>query len=227
MMAAEMAVIRLTHMADLPDPEALIRKLQSGPQPGPTGGGAPAGGGSGGGVHSPTTQLHAPAMAPARGPVMSGGQAAAVALAPDALAGFARFEQVVNLIRDQRDVKLLVEVETTLRLARYSPGRIEFEPTEDAPRDLASRLSARLQGWTGARWAVTVVGEGGGKTIAEANDAAKQKATQQAERDNPLVQAVMAAFPGAKITDTRKPAVEAAFEALPEVEDEWDPFEEG
>ncbi|NJM83728.1 MAG: DNA polymerase III subunit gamma/tau, partial [Tabrizicola sp.] len=29
MMAAEMAVIRLTHVADLPDPETLIRKLQS------------------------------------------------------------------------------------------------------------------------------------------------------------------------------------------------------
>ena len=33
MMAAEMAVIRLTHVADLPDPESLIRKLQSQPQP--------------------------------------------------------------------------------------------------------------------------------------------------------------------------------------------------
>ncbi len=45
--------------------------------------------------------------------------------------------------------------------------------------------------------------------------------------ENPLVQAVFAAFPGAKITAMRKPELEAAFEALPEVEDEWDPFEEG
>ncbi|MFT4151468.1 MAG: DNA polymerase III subunit gamma/tau, partial [Paracoccaceae bacterium] len=44
MMAAEMAVIRLTHVADLPDPEALIRRLQSQPQP-PAPGGAPTGGG--------------------------------------------------------------------------------------------------------------------------------------------------------------------------------------
>ncbi|ODM42441.1 DNA polymerase III subunit gamma/tau, partial [Cereibacter johrii] len=44
MMAAEMAVIRLTHVADLPDPEALIRRLQSEPRPGPgPGGGAQAG----------------------------------------------------------------------------------------------------------------------------------------------------------------------------------------
>uniref|UniRef100_UPI000C6E3339 DNA polymerase III subunit gamma/tau n=1 Tax=Cereibacter azotoformans TaxID=43057 RepID=UPI000C6E3339 len=46
MMAAEMAVIRLTHVADLPDPEALIRRLQSEPRPsgpGGGGGGMPAG----------------------------------------------------------------------------------------------------------------------------------------------------------------------------------------
>ena len=33
MMAAEMAVIRLTHVADLPSPEELIRRLQDSPPP--------------------------------------------------------------------------------------------------------------------------------------------------------------------------------------------------
>uniref|UniRef100_UPI000A0FC340 DNA polymerase III subunit gamma/tau n=1 Tax=Salibaculum halophilum TaxID=1914408 RepID=UPI000A0FC340 len=42
MMAAEMAIIRLTHVADLPTPEDLVRKLQDGPPPpDPGGGGAP------------------------------------------------------------------------------------------------------------------------------------------------------------------------------------------
>ncbi|MWD26202.1 DNA polymerase III subunit gamma/tau, partial [Aquicoccus sp. SCR17] len=50
MMAAEMAVIRLTHVADLPSPEELVRRLQNatpppaappnGPAPGPGGGGS-------------------------------------------------------------------------------------------------------------------------------------------------------------------------------------------
>ena len=46
--------------------------------------------------------------------------------------------------------------------------------------------------------------------------------------ENPLVQAVLAAFPGAKISEVRAilpPESEAASAALPEVEDEWDPFE--
>ena len=222
MMAAEMAVIRLTHVAELPDPETLIKRLQSQPQP-PMPGGAPAGGG-GGTVNAPAMRM-AP-TAPARGPVMMGAQAVALADAPVTL--YTSFAQVVDLIREKRDVQLLVEVETCLRLARYSPGRIEFEPTSTARGDLASRLSQRLQGWTGARWGVSVVSSGGAPTIEEDRDAGKLAATAAA-MTSPLVQAVMAAFPGAKITEIRTPeamAATAALDALPEVDDEWDPFED-
>ncbi len=222
MMAAEMAVIRLTHVADLPDPETLIKRLQSQPQP-PVGGGAPAGGGSA--VHAPMMRL-APS-APARGPVMQGAQAAVV-LADGGLHLYAQFDRVVDLIREKRDMTLLLEVETNLRLVRYSPGRIEFEPTANAASDLASRLGQRLQVWTGTRWGVSVVGGGGAPTIAETRDQGRIQA-EAAVMEHPLVQAVMAAFPGAKITEIRTPAAmaaSAAADALPEVDDEWDPFED-
>jgi DNA polymerase-3 subunit gamma/tau len=227
MMAAEMAVIRLTHVADLPDPESLIRKLQNATPP-PVVGAPPAGGGVG---LRATTRLQGPAMgavhgAPMASAAIGGGQATALALAPDALQTFVTFQHVVDLIRARRDMTLLVEVETCLRLAKYTPGRIEFQPTDRAPRDLAARLAARLQGWTGARWAVSVVSTGGGATIAEDQDRDRLQA-EAAAMENPLVQAVFAAFPGVRITALRQPELEAAFEALPEVEDEWDPFEEG
>jgi DNA polymerase III subunit gamma/tau len=221
MMAAEMAVIRLTHVADLPDPETLIRKLQSQPQP--IVGGAPAGGG-GGAVHAPMMQM-APS-APARGPVMQGGQA--VALAEDQLQVYASFAQVMGLIREKRDFLFLKEVETTLRLARYSPGRIEFEPANNAAPDLAARLSQRLQGWTGGRWGVSVVSTGGAPTIEEDRNNGKLAGEAEAMQ-NPLVQAVMLAFPGAKIIEIRSPealAASAAVDALAEVDEEWDPFED-
>lgn len=226
MMAAEMAVIRMTHVADLPDPETLIRKLSEAPAPGPMPGGAPAGGGGGGRMmHAPAMQM-APAS-PTRGPVMQGGQALAVA--EGTLQVYVSFDQVVELIREKRDMKLLYEVEQGLRLVRYAPGRIEFQPTPEAPPDLAAQLGARLQMWTGARWGVSVVNEGGAPTIAETRDEARRMAEAEAMQ-NPLVQAVLAAFPGAKIADIRTPeAMAAAAEAaaLPEVEDEWDPFEDG
>lgn len=222
MMAAEMAVIRLTHVADLPDPEALLRRLADGPGPA-----APAPQGRGPAPSGGATQ--APARAVTTSVPTASGAATALAVAPEmALARFATFAAVIELIRANRDVKLLMEVENHLRLVHYAPGRIEFEPTHDAPRDLAATLSQRLQSWTGARWGVSVVSEGGQPTIAEVRGAAYLQAKDDAMQ-NPTVLAIFAAFPGAEITAIRTPEETrsmAATTALPEIEDEWDPFEE-
>ena len=234
MMAAEMAVIRLTHVADLPSPEELLRRMQDAPPSAPPASGpgassAPAGvlGGSANATDvMPTQYRHDTEMRKAS-PIASGGASLAVALDP-ALARFPSFHHVVELIRANRDVKLLVEVETCLRLAAYQPGRIEFVPTDRAPADLAHRLGGALQRWTGNRWAVTIVNDGGGKTIAETQGAADLALKAEATA-HPLVQAVMQAFPGAEILQIRTPqeiASEAQAGALPEVDEEWDPFEQ-
>jgi len=227
MMAAEMAIIRLTHVADLPSPEELVRKLNNATPPPPT----PNGGGNGGGMAP--AQSGGGTTAYASTPAMSGGSSdgATMALAVNAdqsLARYPTFEHVIELIRSSRDVKLLVDLETTLQLAAYQPGRIEFVPTDRAPRDMAQRLGAKLQQLTGNRWAVIVVNEGGAETIAEVRDAA-DNALQAKAANHPLVQAVLAQFPKAKIKSIRTPeqiAAEAVQDALPEVEDEWDPFED-
>ena len=239
MMAAEMALIRLTHVADLPTPDELIRKLQNTPvpTPEPQNAGTPHGAGGGPRQSAAATAPQATnpsayaadTMAP-RAQRSSGATASAAqakAPAAETLARFARFEDVLELIRHHRDVKLLVDVETSLKLVSYSPGRIEFEPTEKAPRDLAQRLGSRLQTWTGQRWAVSI-GTNGASTIAELRDAAALELIEQAKA-HPLVQAVLVAFPKAQISDIRTAkdiAAEAQIDALPEVEDEWDPFDD-
>ncbi|WPY94085.1 DNA polymerase III subunit gamma/tau [Limimaricola variabilis] len=228
MMAAEMAVIRLTHVADLPSPEELVRKLQDAPVPPPPGGGNGGGARPAQGGQSMARGTPAPTHPGPSGPSARGSAQPAVAQAENPLARYATFEQVVELIRTHRDVQMLIEVETTLRLVRYSPGRIEFEPTADARGDMAQRLGQKLQAWTGARWAISIANEGGASTIAETRDAAALALRQEAEA-HPLVRAVFAAFPKAKITEIRSEAdrlQHAAEEALAEVEDEWDPFEE-
>ncbi len=211
MMAAEMAVIRLTHVADLPSPDDLVRKLRDAPPPA---GSAPA---------------PRPAPSGGGGPVARGSAQPAIVSVPDpALERFATFPQVVELIRANRDVKLLVEVETGVRLAAYAPGRIEFEPTPAAASDLSARLAGRLQGWTGVRWIVTLVPGGGAPSIAELRD----RGARQAETDamaHPMTQAILQAFPGAQLVEVRTRATlaqDAADAGLPEVEDEWDPFDE-
>jgi DNA polymerase-3 subunit gamma/tau len=253
MMAAEMAVIRLTHVADLPSPEELIRKLQDTPPPPPNGGGPGGGmattgygtGGSGIGSSGPMQGMGAPAAgggapegapmasggAPHGAPVAQGGNGTATALAPETLQALARypsFEHVVDLIRQRRDGLLLEYVKTYLRLVSYQPGRIAIQPTADAPKDLAARLGQQLQNWTQARWIISLENDGGGDTITELENAAENALRAKAS-EHPLVQAVLESFPKAKITrirTARELAAEVEAEALPEVEDEWDPFEE-
>ena len=230
MMAAEMAIIRLTHVADLPTPDELIRKLQNTPTSAPIA--ADQGKPYASSIDLPTNTFkttRSQQAPPALQTKNTAGVTAALVVKPveDALASPARFQDVLTLIRNHRDVKLLVDVETTLRLISYSPGRIEFEPTEDAPKDLAQRLGSKLQTWTGNRWAVSI-GSNGAKTIAEMRDAATTALTQIA-KSHPLVKAVLIAFPKAEITEIRTAkdiATEAQIEALPEVEDEWDPFDD-
>lgn len=226
MMAAEMALIRLTHVADLPTPEDLVRRLrgedrsasaqdtlpQTAPSPAPP----------------PSASLGA-APLPRKAP---GGGAAVAAVAHQpterALARFATFDQVVALIRSNRDMQLLIDVQDHVRLADYAPGRIEFEPGVNAPADLAARLSRRLQGWTGVRWQVSVVRSGGKPSISEARQS-KDAERKTAAMGHPLVKSVFAAFPDARITAIKTvddKAAEAERDALADAEDDWDPFEE-
>ncbi|MCV2893766.1 DNA polymerase III subunit gamma/tau [Lentibacter sp. XHP0401] len=223
MMAAEMAIIRMTHVADLPTPDELVKKLADATPPP---GGPPSGGGGSGGGTSAGAQ--AVARASSGGTGSAGGVTALAQDPAEALSRYPTFEYVVELIRANRDGKLLMDVEAGVRLVSYQPGRITFEPSPKAPSDLANRLGQRLQGWTGNRWAITLVNEDGAETIEERRTAGKR--AQEAEAlAHPLVSAVFAAFPTAKIVSIRTEddiAAAAQVEALPEVEDEWDPFEE-
>jgi DNA polymerase-3 subunit gamma/tau len=227
MMAAEMAVIRMTHVADMPTPGDLVAKLKDATPPP-----APSGGGGGGGSMSRGAEAVASRqaeMARTAGVSASGTQAALAQAPESALARFPTFERVLDLIRANKDQLLLVQVEDGIRLVAYQPGRIEFEPSPRAPADLAQRLGSRLQSWTGVRWAVTVANAKGAPTIREARDTEAEKLKAAAKAD-PTVAAILAAFPEAKIGDLTPPAEiarHAAEEALGEVEDEWDPFEDG
>lgn len=221
MMAAEMALIRLTHVADLPTPEDLVRKLQDvSPQGGAPRGTAGQGHGGGNAPKAMRAGLEVVSTMPSPQPDVS-------PVSETALARYARFEDVVDLIRARRDIKLLVEVEGWVRLVSYRPGRIEFQPAEGASGDLAQRLSRALHMWTGTRWGVTVVSEGGGQTISEVTAAARTDLIGQATA-HPFVQEALSVFEGAEITDVRSPD---AFDPLDDVvpiddsDDDWDPLD--
>jgi len=227
MMAAEMAVIRMTHVADLPTPGELVAKLKDtpappAPQPGGTGG-APSGAGA------QAVANRSAEMSASRGATSQGAQTALAQAPQSALARFPTFMHVVDLVRANRDMKLVVEVEDGVRLVSYQPGRIEFEPSPKAPADLAQRLGQRLQSWTGVRWAISISSSNGAPSITEERNAETERLKADAAAD-PMVAAILEMFPESKIADGLKTAQDIAAEtaetALAEVEDEWDPFEE-
>ncbi|HUF56983.1 MAG TPA: hypothetical protein VMM55_10540, partial [Thermohalobaculum sp.] len=162
------------------------------------------------------------------------------------LARFARFEDMVALLVERREMKLAVEVERHVRLVTYRPGVLEFSPAPGAAPDLAGRLSERLHALTGARWSVAVTSEEGAPTLAETR--ARDRAALAAEAaGHPLVAAALAAFPGARVEDVRPlhagapagaPAEDEFLAPAPEADDiepdgdlldaddAFDPFEE-
>ena len=251
MMAAEMAVIRLTHVADLPSPDELVKKLAAAPAPAPAPAAPPprpspppAGGSDGARAAAPgepgparPTQ-HRVSETGGSGPTAM--TATAPAQTPDSLAArYPTFEDVIALIRAMRDMKLLFDVESGVRLVSYAPGRIEFEPAPGAPVDLAQRLGRQLAAWTGARWGVSVVSGGGGATIAD-RMRKEEEALRARAASHPHVKAVLDIFPGAEIRKVRTRGeliASASAGTLPgaqsesdgetqESDDEaWDPFE--
>ena len=224
MMAAEMAVIRITHVSDLPSPEELVKKLTSTHSESE----GVKKGNSDGSVSNTTSSNFKPTQQTETRPIKNEGNTA-LALDTETLdLQYPTFESVLEIIRKFRDMKLLIDVENSVRLSSYVPGRIEFTPTENAPKDLAQRLGQLLQNWTGFRWAITVVGNCSGETIQEQRNA-KDATLKREAKLHPFVKTVFDNFPKASIVEIKSQAeivAEAEETGLPEIEGEWDPFEE-
>jgi len=203
--AAEMVLVRMAYMADLPNPADLARELhQGGSQssasapapsaPPPSGGNGGASRASGGG---------GPAVVARGEPAPEPIQAPDPAPAPQASAvdrpGPRSFSELVALFEEKREAILHTQLRHNVHLVRCEAGRLEIRPDENAPRDLSARVGALLGEWTGQRWVVTVSSEPGEPTLAQQAEAARQKEHEAAAR-HPLVQAAQRAFPGAKIT---------------------------
>jgi len=218
MMAAEMAIIRLTHVSELPSPDELIRKLEKNSYPE---------------VQVGDVKKKSDNKSTVTSSIVSSKSGVAIAkvkeIIEDPLEQFKKFEDVVSLIRFNRDMKLLVETENYLRLVRYQPGRIEFQLTQEASIDIPSRLAKKLKSWTGENWGITIVNEGGGTTIAEKRDASKQNLHLEV-MEHPMVKSVLENFPGSNIHEVhvQKLPLENSDNdnILISQEEEWDPFEE-
>ena len=181
--AAEMVLIRLCFVADLPPPGDLVRRLLEGGA-GTVGVSAPVpSGGGGGGLRAVANGVAVRAEAVA---------------APETGVRLASFREVAALVAERREAMLHGHLVHSVHLVRFAPGVIELRPQVEAPRDLASRLAALLLEATGTRWTIALSAAAGEPTLAEQGVAA-DGARRIAAAEHPLVKAIMETFPGARI----------------------------
>lgn len=112
----------------------------------------------------------------------------------------ARFEDLIALAEEKRDLSLRAALEAHVRLVAFENGRIEFSPLESAPSNLAPTLKAKLQEWTGAPWTVILAREGGAAPLRQQRAEEERQRAREAEED-PIVAAALKQFPGAKIVN--------------------------
>ncbi len=216
--ACEMALIRLTHAANLPSPEEAARDLEkavSNSTPS-IGGAAPSGTAASTPVSAPSavaSEARVSATVPGNGePValrrVNGDAdprpepARIEAPEPEPEVAIASLSELAELAGSHRDLKLKAMIRRYLRPVRIDPGRLEIALHDDAPRAFIGELDGRLKEWTGRRWIISISREPGGQTLEEIDSERHDKRVRDAGED-PDVAAILAQFPGARIRDVR------------------------
>jgi DNA polymerase-3 subunit gamma/tau len=228
MAAAEMVLIRLAHMSDLPAPEELLRQIQKstpskGEAPSPT---------LASPTNPPTTESAGVTQNYGETTGMSGVQASSQAStgpvterlvqtepqaetqinpapsphaheAPHVMPRPDTFKKLVALVGQMREIKLKTVLETSVHLVRFEPAsELKAGVIEyrlaEGAEDISRPLSRLLKEWTGLQWVVSLSQDSGAETLYKE---AHDDASRRKDNaaDDPLVKAALEAFPGAEI----------------------------
>jgi DNA polymerase-3 subunit gamma/tau len=190
LLAAEMLLVRLAYVADLPPPSELARLLE--------GSGATAG--------APVAAARpAERFAPAEDAIVAPGlmePPPAEAPAPPQPQTFA---EAVDLFRRHDQLRLHSWLHDHVRVVHFKPGQIEIEPTGQAPPAWHQEVAQCLTQWTAMPWRLRAVEGTGAPTLAELA-AAEQQARIDALAGDPRIKPILERFPGARIVDVRSTA---------------------
>jgi DNA polymerase-3 subunit gamma/tau len=170
--AAEMALLRVVHASQLPDPGELARRIQTGQGMNvaaastPTGVAGPA----------PVAEVPPPPPSPSKIPES--------------------FEALVAMIEGSR-ASLGLQLRDEASLVRYAPPILEIWPRR--PLDISS-LRKVLRDLTEQEWDIVLAEQRGAPTLLEQERAAAD-AARDAILNAPMVAAVRAAFPDAELIE--------------------------
>jgi DNA polymerase-3 subunit gamma/tau len=178
--AAEMALLRVLHASQLPDPGELARRLQAGETMAPA-----------------ATATASPAASPPAAPHA----AQSISEAPVPLLTLPRdFAAMIALLDDNGQARLAQQLHDYAGLIRYAAPELIIRPIKPLPGEFARDLAASLKRLTDTVWQVELRDAPSEPSLLQ-----QEQAAAQAARDDilnaPMVAAVRAAFPDAELIE--------------------------
>ncbi|WP_054529499.1 DNA polymerase III subunit gamma/tau [Erythrobacter sp. SG61-1L] len=175
LVAAQMALLRVMHAADMPDPGTLAKKLEDMAASGAFAG-APASSGTSGGEGAPQARVVVPAV---------------------------NWADLVDRVEHSGlpgHMTLANKMKLQVRVADIAPGKLVYSLAPPFKEDLSAELRDAFLKITGERWEVERVEQGGESTLVETVENAKSNEIRRI-REAPLVKAAFEAFPAAELVE--------------------------
>ena len=184
LVAAQMALLRVLHAADLPDPGKLAKQLQD---------------------MAASGMAAAPQMQSSDGTGVQNTQPPAVMAPPARQLDWA---ELVDKIESVAGMLVADQLRMQLRIVTLEPGRLIYAMSKGFDTDFGPQLRQALLEATGQRWEVERVdgdaAKGAQPSIVELAESARADAKAALRRD-PLVEAAFAAFPDAVMIEDDDP----------------------
>jgi DNA polymerase-3 subunit gamma/tau len=171
LVATQMALLRVMHAADMPDPGKLAKQLEEMAANGVAAAPAPASGGDSTSASLPTGNLEL------------------------------AWRGLVQQLKDHGQLLLASQLELQARVVELEDGKLRYALAEGFTEDFAPELRDALLKVTGKRWDVALADAADALPSLQELDEAAKEAADEALRRSPLVEAAMAAFPGAEIVN--------------------------
>lgn len=201
-MAAEMVLIRLAYVSDLPSPAEYIKTQQQ--QTNGSSSPTPAPGGSSGADSVSSAPVTASVVSSSGSGAIT---AAAPSVAPHAVSTIDSFAAFVDLFKQHKEPLIYHTLYHDAHLVAFEAGRVEVRLAPSASTEVIGKISERLKQYTGERWIISVSHIEGAPTLHEQALKHEQEALA-ALKQHPNVAAVLDAFPGADVVHIIEPQPE-------------------
>ena len=108
------------------------------------------------------------------------------------------FNEVADLFLKKKEILLFNNLFSHVHLVSFKRGKIELNPTDDAPKDLGAKIGQLLTEWTKEKWHILMTREKGELTLEEQSDKKKESIINNLSK-NKRIKEILNIFPGAKI----------------------------